>query len=303
MKKAALGLSLLVLLILPLSSQQRQPYALSVNVDLIVLNVRVLDKAGQSIQGLDKQAFRIEEDGKPQQISFFAGEDSPATIGLVLDSSASINSKHTEIQKAARRFIHSMHPRDQVFVLRFSERLYWMLPGELPFTDNIDLLEQSLQWTPAAGRTSLYDAVRAAIRHANDGDWEKRALIVLTDGGDNTSRARLEDVLRLAQESNVTIYTIGLFDPLSADNSRSVLRKLAGSTGGDVYLPAGADELVPVWDKISQGIRSQYTIGYRPGESSVDGKFHKIRVRVDSAGLDNVRILTRPGYRARTRTK
>src|SRR5262249_21786308 len=103
MKKTALGLSLLILLILPLSSQQRQPYALSVNVDLVVLNVRVLDKAGKSIQGLATDAFHIEEDGKPQQITFFAGEDSPATIGLVLDSSASISSRHAEIQNAARR--------------------------------------------------------------------------------------------------------------------------------------------------------------------------------------------------------
>jgi VWFA-related protein len=278
---------------------QQQPYSLSVNVDLVVLNVRVLDKNGLAVTGLSKEAFHIEEDGKPQTISLFAGEEGPATIGLVLDSSASINSKQSQIREAALRFVQSSHPRDELFVLQFNERLYWMLPDELPFTNNIDLLDQALAWTPAAGKTALYDAIGASLAQAGRGEWEKRALIVLTDGGDNASRRTLSDVLRLAQESNVTIYTIGLFDPLSVGNSPSVLKKLANLTGGDMYLPQSAEQLVPAWEKISQGIRTQYTVGYRPGTASFDGRFHKVRVRVDAPGHPNLSVHTRPGYRAR----
>ncbi len=300
MSRFAFALVVLLALMLPLDAGERQqPYSLSVNVDLVVLNVRVLDSGGQSVSGLPKEVFRVEEDGKARNISLFLGENSPATIGLVLDSSASINSKQSEIRGAALRFVQSSHPRDQIFVLQFNERLYWMLPEELPFTNNIDLLDQALAWTPAAGRTALYDAIAAAVTEAGRGEWEKRTLVVLTDGGDNASRKTLADVLRLAQESNVTVYTIGLFDPLSAENDRPVLRKLAALTGGDVYFPGTIEELGPAWSKISEGVRSQYTIGYRPSQVSLDGKFHKVRVRVNAPGHVKVTVHTRPGYRAR----
>jgi len=303
MNRVAFGLIVLILLLLPLHADQRpqpysQPYSLSVNVDLVVLNVRVLDKDGKSVTGLSKEAFHVEEDGKPQSVSLFVGEDSPATIGLVLDSSASINSKHSEIRNAALRFVQSSHPQDEVFILQFNETLYWM-PEDLPFTGDINLLEMALDWTPTAGRTALYEAISGALAQAGRGRWEKRALIVLSDGGDNASRKTLADVLRLAQESNVTIYTIGLFDPLAVGSSPSVLHKLASLTGGDMYSPQTAEDLAPAWGKIADGIRTQYTIGYRPIQTSFDGKFHNIRVRVDAPGHARVTVHTRPGYRAR----
>src|SRR5947207_1014603 len=186
MNRAAFGLIVAILLLLPLHADQRpQPYSLSVNVDLVVLNVRVLDKDGKSVTGLSKEAFHVEEDGKPQSVSLFVGEDSPATIGLVLDSSASINSKHSEIRNAALRFVQSSDPQDEVFILQFNETLYWMLPEDLPFTGDLNLLEMALDWTPAAGRTALYEAISGALAQAGRGRWEKRALIVLSDGGDN----------------------------------------------------------------------------------------------------------------------
>lgn len=298
MRWAALSLILPILCVLPSAGQQK-PYSLSVDVDLVVLNVRVIDKDSRSVPNLSKEAFQIEEDGKPQNVALFDGEDAPATIGLVLDSSASINSRHSQILNAAMQFTGSSNPRDEMFVLQFNERLYWMVPKELQDASNIDWLYQALTWTPVGGRTALYDAVAAALERAGRGVWEKRALIVLSDGGDNASRKTFSDVVRLAQESNVTIYTIGLFDPLASEARPPVLRKLAELTGGDAYMPEGADSLLPVWEKISQGIRSQYTIGFRPAPSSVDGKFHSIRVRVKVPGLRGVSAHTRPGYRAR----
>jgi Ca-activated chloride channel family protein len=300
--KAAARLAVCALLLLPLYSLQRQPYSLSVDVDLIVLNVRVLDKNRQSVHGLSKENFVVEDDGKRQDISLFIGQESPATIGLVLDSSASMNSRHSDVRAAALRFIQSSHPRDQIFVMYFNERLHWPLPQNQPFTGDINVLERALAWNGLGGRTALYDALAAGLGHSGRGEWEKRALIVLTDGGDNASSKTLPQVLRFAQESNVTIYTIGLFDALAVGSSQPVLRKLAALTGGDAYLPHTIDQLAPVWDEISHGIRTQYTIGYRPSQTVFDGKLHKLRVRVKPPDHAKVTVHTRPGYLARKAT-
>lgn len=298
MKAAAIFLLLLIAL-LPLHGTQQQPYSLSVDVDFVIMSVRVVDENGDSVHGLSKDAFEIQENGKPQNISLFIGEDSPATIGVVLDGSSSMNSKYKEVRAAALHFVQATRPNDEIFVLHFNERLHWPLPETQPFTDDVRLLEQALAWNQLGGRTILYDAITAALRHCELGKSEKRALVVLSDGGDNASRQTLDQVLRLAQEKNVTIYAIGLFDPLAFDTSRSVLQKLTKLTGGDLYLPKTLDELAPVWDDIAHGIRTQYTIGYRPSQTSLDGKFHKIRVRVHAPGHPRVTVHTRPGYMAR----
>jgi Ca-activated chloride channel family protein len=289
----------LSLLMLPLKAQQSAPYTVSVDVDLVVLNVRVLDNSGLSVAGLPKDNFRIEEDGQPQLITLFLGERSPATIGLVVDSSGSINSKQPAIEAAAIGFVESSHPEDEFFVVRFNDKIYWTLPEAVPFTDDVALLRQALSWKQPGGRTALYDAVGAALRHTGGGRWDKRALVVLSDGGDNASGHTFDEIVRLAQQSNVMIYTIGLFDELAADKNPGVLRKLAGITGGNVYLPKTSDELGPVWEQIANGIRSQYTIAYRPSRKSLDGRYHKIRVRVEAPGRARVKVYTRPGYLAR----
>lgn len=299
--KAAVKLALCLLLVQPAYSLQRQPYTLSVDVDLVVMNVRVVDKNGQSIHGLSKENFEIREDGKRQSLDLFIGQESPATIGLVLDASASMNSKHADVQAAALRFIQSGRPRDQIFVLYFNDRLHWPLT-QPAFTDDIRLLEHALAWNGVGGRTALYDALASALGHSKRGEWEKRALVVLSDGGDNASSETLDHVLKLAQESNVTIYTIGLFDPLAVGSNRSVLQKLAKLTGGDAHLPRTVEELAPVWDEISHGIRSQYTLGYRPAAASLDGKFHEISVRVNVPDHAKLKVHTRPGYLARKTT-
>jgi Ca-activated chloride channel family protein len=299
MKTGAAVSFLLMIILLPLNAGQRQPYSLSVDVDFVVMNVRVTDKDGESIHGLSKDAFEVQENGKRQDIGLFIGEDSPAAIGIVLDGSASMNSKYVQVRAAALRFIQATRSGDEVFVLHFNERLHWPLPPTQPFTDDVRLLEQTLAWNQLGGKTVLYDAVTAALRECERSKSEKRALVVLSDGGDNASRQTLDQVLRLAQQSNVTIYAIGLFDPLAVDTSQSVLRKLTTQTGGELYLPKTLDELAPVWDAIAHGIRTQYTIGYRPNQTSFDGKFHKVRVRVQAPGRDKVRVHTRPGYMAR----
>ena len=279
------------------SHGEQQPYTLSVDVNFVVLNVRVFDKNGESVHGLSKENFDVRETGKRQNISLFIGQDSPATIGLVVDSSASMNTKYADVKAAALRFTESTHSHDQIFVVRFDERLHWPLPK--PFTDDIPSLQRALVWNGSGGRTALYDAISAAIKHSAHGESEKRALIVLTDGGDNASSESLKDVLRLAQESNVTIYTIGLFDAFATETNPSVLKKLAALTGGTAFFPRDIEQLAPVWEEIAHGIRTQYTIGYRPTPSAFDGRFHKVRVRVTGPGVSELKVHTRPGYLAR----
>jgi Ca-activated chloride channel homolog len=297
--KAVAWLALYTLLAIPAYSQERQPYTVSVDVDLVVLNVRVQDKNGQSVRGLAKADFEVREDGKRQDISLFIGQDSPATIGLVLDSSSSMNSTYADVKAAALRFIQTANAKDQIFVLHFNDRVHWALPDAQPFTDDIGVLEKALSRNVVGGRTALYDALTAALHHSGRGQWEKRALIVLADGGDNASGATLEQAFRLAQQSNVMLYTIGLFDPLAAETSKSALQKLAAATGGDAYFPTTIEELTPLWQEIARGIRSQYTIGYRPAVTKFDGKFHKVKVRVESPNATRLDVHTRPGYLAR----
>jgi VWFA-related protein len=297
--KAVAWIALYTMLATPAYSQERQPYTVSVDVDLVVLNVRVQDKNGQSVRGLEKKDFEVREDGKGQDISLFIGQDSPATVGLVLDSSASMNSKYADVEAAALRFIQSANAKDQIFILHFNDRVHWALPNDQPFTDDIALLTQGLGRNIIGGRTALYDALTAALRHSGRGQWEKRALIVLADGGDNASTARLDQVLRLAQQSNVTLYSIGLFDPLAAETSKPALQKLAALTGGDAYFPETIEELTPLWQEIARGIRTQYTIGYRPAATKFDGKFHKVKVQVESPEHTKLDVHTRPGYLAR----
>ena len=303
MKLIVCKAGMVLLLVLPLSAGQRQPYTLSVDVDLVVLNVRVLDKAGKPVPDLLKEHFRIEEDGRRQDTVLFAEEHNPATIGLVVDVSGSLGSKRSEVEAAAARFVETGYPtgqpKNQMFVLKFNETLYWPLPENVPFTDDVELLKQALAWRPPGGRTALYDAVEAALLHVEQGRWDKRVLIVLSDGGDNASARTLDDIVRLAQQSNVTIHTVGLFNPFTADSNPRVLRKLAELTGGEFYQPQTVEELIPVWDQIANGIRTQYTLGYRPAQTSLDGRYHKTRVRVDAPGLRRVTVRTRPGYLAR----
>jgi Ca-activated chloride channel family protein len=287
----------LISLALLLFGEQQEPLVLSHDVDLVVVNARVVDRNGRFISGLTSDVFRVEEDGRRQEITFFAAEDSPATIGLVLDASRSINARRPDIEAAAIRFVEAGHPMDELFVLRFDDKLYW--PLTVPFTDDVERLKEALRWNRIGGTTALYDAIGAAIEHISNGKWDKRALVVVSDGGDTASKRTLEGVLTLAQQSNVTIYTIGLFDPFAADRNPDVLRKLAALTGGDVYLPKSIDELTPAWDGILNGIRTQYTIGYSPSKTAFDGKYHKIRVRADLPGQRGVKVYARTGYLAR----
>jgi VWFA-related protein len=199
-----------------------------------------------------------------------------------------------DVSEAALDFVNASNPEDEVFVVNFNENVYFGLPQSMPFTNNVDRLRAALTTAPA-GRTALYDALAAGIEHLNLGTRDRKALVVLSDGGDNASRHKLDDVLQIAQRSSATIYIIGFYDETNADRNPSVLRKIAELSGGRAYFPDSTDDLNKMWRDIAGGIRSQYTIGYTSSNPSRNGAFRKVNI-VASRNGRNLRVITRKGF-------
>jgi Ca-activated chloride channel family protein len=270
-------------------------YRVSVDVDLVIFNVTVTDSKGHLVKGLSKSDFRVVEAGQEQDIQFVRPEDTPATVGMVIDNSGSMRRKRSDVIGAALAFVESSNPQDELFIVNFNERVSMGLGGT-PFTSDIDQLRGALANTRAEGKTALYDAVATALKHLEAGTLQRKALVILSDGGDNASGQTENGVLAMAEQSNATIYTIDIDDPDDKDQNPKVLQELAKLTGGEAYQPKTLDELPDVWRKIAGGIRSQYTIGYVSKNRTHDGTFRS--VKVTAAGKDGkpLRVRARRGY-------
>jgi Ca-activated chloride channel homolog len=204
-------------------------------------------------------------------------------------------SKRADVTKAALAFANASNPDDEMFVVKFNENVYLGLPPEIPFTNDLDQIRSALLRTAPAGFTALYDALAIGIEHLKGGTRDRKALVVLSDGGDNASHRRLDDVLQIARQSSATIYTIGIYDDADLDRNPGVLRKIAELSGGHVYLPDSLNDLQRVWQDIAGRIRHQYTIGYHSNNTNRDGRFRHVRI---TAGRRGLRVATRNGYLA-----
>src|SRR5712691_10401684 len=180
-------------------------YTLSVDVDLAVFNVTVLDSDHRPVTGLRADNFHIYEDGHEQQIKIFQAEDTPATLGLVIDNSGSMANKRRDVVTAALAFIGASQRDDEMFVVDFNRRAWLGLPASMPFTNNVSELRATLLETRSEGTTALYDALQLSLNHLKEGTRQRKALLLLSDGGDNASVMKLEEVLRMAQQSSATI--------------------------------------------------------------------------------------------------
>ena len=301
---AVIGLFVAALVIAQVSTEQgrvQEQYTLAVDVDLVVFNVAVLDSHGHPIPGLKTADFQVYEDNKPQDITLFSAEDSPASIGLIIDNSGSMLPKSADVTKAALAFASSSNPQDEMFVVKFNEKTSFGLPPSVAFTGDLNQIRAALFRNTPSGLTALYDALAAGIEHLKTGSRERKALVVLSDGGDNASHLTLDQVLELAQRSSATIYTIGIYDETDRDRNPSVLRKIAAQSGGRSYFPDSLKDLEPAWRDIAGGIRSQYTIGYHSSNPSHDGKFRKVKITVARSGGKDLRVITRDGYLAPVR--
>jgi Ca-activated chloride channel family protein len=273
-----------------------QEFRISVDVSLVVLQATVRDRAGRVVPDLVRQDFEVFEDGRAQPVRLFRHEDTPVTVGLVIDHSGSMHEKLGDVIAGARAFVKSSNSRDQMFVVDFNETVSLGLPSGTDFSDNADQLESAIWAKPAVGTTALYDAIISALYQLRQGASDKKVLIVISDGGDNASKAPLNRVLKLAEQSNAVIYTIGLFEPSDPDANPKVLRRLAQETGGQAFFPAQLSETVEICERIARDIRDQYTIGYSSASEKGDGAYHKVRLTARAKVDGKLSVRTRTGY-------
>lgn len=276
----------------PSPKSQDKEFTISTTARLVLLDVSVKDSAGGYVSGLKKDSFKVTEESKPQEITQFADADIPVTIGLIIDQSGSMRPKRPEVITAALAFIQASNPKDEIFVLNFNEKVHRGLPDTLLFSDDVKQLRAALWSGAPEGRTALYDAISAGLRQLDMGRRDKKTLIVVSDGGDNISTVTLHDVVKQAEESVATIYTIGIFDQDDPDRNPDVLKRLAHISGGEAYFPQKLEEVVPICKGIAKDIRTRYTIGYIP---TAEGK--KVRhIKVAVSDPDHGKLI------ARTRT-
>jgi Ca-activated chloride channel family protein len=271
-------------------------YTIGVDVDLVVFNLTVTDGKGRHVTGLKADDFHLYEDNRLQDVKTFIAEDVPASVGLIIDNSGSMRAKQEEVVKAALAFADASNSEDEMFVVNFNENVYLGLPPPIGFTNDAGQIRSALLGMFPAGRTALYDALAAGLEHLKTGTRDRKALVVLSDGGDNASHRRLDDVLQIAQQSSATIYTIGIYDNRDLDRNPRVLRKIAEASGGRAYFPDSLQDLDQVWRDIAGGIRGQYTIGYHSSNSNRDGAFRKVRITAGRKGGQGLRVTTRDGY-------
>ncbi len=258
------------------------PYTVSVDVDLVVMNVHVKDLQRGALTRVGiKRTFRFDEDRRLQEISFFTDQDAPATIGLIVDISNSMAPKWTDVRTAVSSFAHDSNPQDEMFILQFNDDLHWPLPDGRSFTSNVAELEKAMASAVPSGATALYDAIAAALDHSKGGKFEKKMFVIISDGGDNASDQSLDTLLVTLQQANVTLYTVGIYDPDAKDRNPGVLRQLAAITGGEAFFPKNRKDTQDALHRIAEGIRNQYTLGYYP-QVPANGRYHKLSVRVQA---------------------
>jgi VWFA-related protein len=268
----------------------------SVNVDLVELHATVRDRKGAFVSDLLEEHFEVYEDGVLQSIRLFRNEDVPVTVGLVVDHSGSMRGKVADVLAAARTFVQSSNPEDEMFVVNFNERVVLGLPDGIQFSNDPDELERAILRAPVTGQTALYDAAAKALEVLQAGGRDKKALVVISDGGDTASAGSLAEVLKLAGQSNALVYTVGVFDEEQEDRNPDVLRRLARATGGEAFFPGQLSEVVAVCERIARDIRNQYTLGYVSLQAAQPGAYRKIRVAVKAAGYGRLSARAREGY-------
>jgi Ca-activated chloride channel family protein len=285
--------------VVPATSAQQQVESpvLSISTELVTLSVTVVDTRGAVVTGLRQEHFTVFDNGERQTIQFFTSEDLPATVGLIVDSSGSMRGHHEDRAAMGTAFARMGHALDEFFLLQFNETVWPVLPSRGAGTGDLSQLRAALVAAPAQGMTALYDALDRGLQHLEQGTRDRKALIVVSDGGDNASAQTLDAVLDRARRTTAVIYCLTLFDPDSRDARPQVLKALARQTGGRVVTAKRPEDVTRAFAQISQEIRTGYTIGFAPSETS-GGGFRSVRVVVDADEHPQLVARTRAGYYA-----
>jgi len=275
---------------------------LHVDVDMALINVTVTDPYNRLVTGLDPDNFRVFEDNIEQEVVTFSAEDVPISIGVIFDFSGSMSNKVGKAREAALQFFKTANPQDEFFLVSFNER------AELTsaFTSSVEDLQSRLMLTSPKGRTALLDAIYLGLSEMRGAHNAKRALLILSDGGDNHSRYNENDIKRLVREADTQLYAIGIFDPLGSRNRTpeelkgpSLLSEITEMTGGRVFAVERLEDLPDIATKIGMELRNQYVLGYRPSNKTHDARWRKIKIKLRAPrGLPPLTVYTKTGYYA-----
>ena len=275
----------------------QEPSFRSLASELVVLPVVVTDKQHRYVSDLPRERFTVFDNGRRVPVELFTNEDTPVTVGLLIDGSGSMRSKLGEVVAASMAFAKSSNPDDELFAIRFNDDVRELMPGRrFLLAGNLTAFQASIESLRPDGQTAMYDAILAGLDHLREGSRPRKVLFLVSDGGDNASQATLKRVLDRARDSNAAIYTIGIYDDDDPEKDPGALKSLASATGGERFLPRSPGELLTVCERIAREIRSGYTIGYVPPDR--DGAYHRVRVQVEPSDPRRLNVRTRPGYLA-----
>ena len=267
---------------------------------LVVLPTTVMDKNGHLVTTLPREAFTVLENGVQQEIKQFKREDVPVSMGLIIDNSGSMRDKRAKVEAAALALVKASNPEDEVFIVNFNDEAFLDNPHGKDFTSDVKEMEDALTRIDSRGGTAMRDAIRMSIDHVKEkAHKDKKVLVVVTDGNDNSSVVGLEDLVKAAQQSEVLIYAVGLLtdeERREAKRAEKALEALAEATGGETFFPRDVSEVERIANQVAHDIRNQYTIAYTPSNQAMDGSFRQIKVTVKAPG--NPTVHARSGYYA-----
>ena len=284
------------------ASARKSPPGIRINVDLKLIPVTVTDARARAIIGLQRNNFKLFEDKTEQVITHFASEDEPVSIGLVFDSSGSMGPKLSRSREAVSEFLKAANPQDEFFLILFSDRARLATD----FTTDIDEIKGRLGMTESKGRTAMFDAVHLALDQIKHARYSRKAVLIISDGGDNHSRYTFRSIMSELREVDVQVYSIGILEPLVRRNSLEVvngpvlLDQIAQATGGRLFEANNPADLREAASRIGTALRNQYLLGYMPANGSPAGKYHRLEVRIERPkGFPPLRVSFPSGYYAR----
>ena len=268
------------------------------DVNLVLVPVTVTDIEGRPVTGLEKQNFAVYEGQAIQQVQYFSTEDAPISVGILFDTSGSMSDKIDQAREALAEFFKTANPQDEFFVIAFSDRPRLISD----FDDSPEDVQSKLMLVAPTGATALHDAIYLGLSKASHGHYPRRALLIISDGGDNHSRYSEREVMAFASEADTPIYAIGIHTAPRAREEHLgswMLGKMTEATGGCHFTIERPQDLADVTTKIGYMLRNQYVLGYRPDNPLHDGKWRKIKVRLQPPKeMPHLTIYAKTGYYA-----
>ena len=270
-----------------------------VNVNLVLVPVTVTDAMNRLVTGLERENFQVYDNNAGQTIKSFATEDAPLSIGIVLDLSGSMESKFVRARKALSEFLTTCNPQDEFFVVGFNDRPAIIVD----YTSDVEDVEARMVMLKPEHRTALIDAMYLGVNKLKQAKYDRKALLVISDGGDIRSRYTEGELTRVVRESEVQIYSIGIFDQYAPTeeelNGPVLLKEISESTGGRLFVVMNMEDLSDIAERISEELRDEYVLGYTPTDRRRDGSWRKLKVRlVPPPGLPDLTAHSREGYYA-----